>query len=139
MRLVATALLSLTVVLATPLATTNSAEGTPLAPLNAGGEHIDDAYIVVLKKDINPDQVALHMAGLDKWHGADVSTRAALAIPSFPPPSTDHYPFVWPPETCRVLLMPRLLPPITLPCRRSITPCTSLGRATRILLIGRYR
>lgn len=73
MRLVATALLSLTAVLATPLATTNSAEGSPLAPLNAGGEHIDDAYIVVLKKDVNPAQVALHMAGLDKWHGADVS------------------------------------------------------------------
>jgi hypothetical protein len=123
MRLAATALLSLTLVLATPLATPNSAEGSPLAPLNTGGEHIEDAYIVVLKKDVNPAQVALHMAGLDKWHGADVSSQAVSVVLSPSPPyqSTDHYYLgisgVWPPGTCRVLASPHILPTLTFPCR----------------------
>jgi cerevisin len=46
-----------------------------LAPLSKRGEVIDDSYIVVFKKDINPQQMALHMAGLEEWHSADVSDQ----------------------------------------------------------------
>jgi hypothetical protein len=45
---------------------------SPLAPLSKRGEAIDDSYIVVLKKDVNPQQMALHLAGLEEWHSADV-------------------------------------------------------------------
>jgi hypothetical protein len=45
---------------------------SPLAPLSKRGEVIDDSYIVVLKKDVNPQQMALHLAGLEEWHSADV-------------------------------------------------------------------
>lgn len=70
MRLIATALL-LRAVLATPLA--SSISDVKLAPLNAGGEHIDDQYIVVFKKGVDSTQIALHLAGVEDWHGADVS------------------------------------------------------------------
>ena len=46
---------------------------SPLAPLSKRGETIDDSYIVVFKKDVNPQQMALHLAGLEEWHQADVS------------------------------------------------------------------
>ena len=46
---------------------------SPLAPLWKRGETIDDAYIVVFKKDVQPQQMALHLAGLEGWHSADVS------------------------------------------------------------------
>jgi len=46
---------------------------SPLAPLSKRGEVIDDSYIVVFKKDVNPQQMALHLAGLEEWHSADVS------------------------------------------------------------------
>lgn len=46
---------------------------TPLAPLWKRGETIDDAYIVVFKKDVQPQQMALHLAGLEGWHAQDVS------------------------------------------------------------------
>ena len=72
MHFAATALL-LPLVLATPLSQINSAEGSPLAPLHAAGEHIEDAYIVTFKKDVDPSQVALHLSGVEDWHGADVS------------------------------------------------------------------
>jgi hypothetical protein len=52
---------------------------SPLAPLSKRGEVIDDSYIVVLKKDVNPQQMALHLAGLEEWHSADVR------LPSFFP------------------------------------------------------
>ena len=45
---------------------------SPLAPLSKRGEVIDDSYIVVFKKDVNPQQMALHLAGLEEWHSADV-------------------------------------------------------------------
>lgn len=70
MRLLFTALL-LRAVLATPLA--SSINDVKLAPLNAGGEHIDDQYIVVFKKGVDPTQIALHLAGVEGWHGSDVS------------------------------------------------------------------
>lgn len=44
---------------------------SPLAPLWKRGETIDDAYIVVFKKDVQPQQMALHLAGLEGWHAAD--------------------------------------------------------------------
>jgi hypothetical protein len=46
---------------------------SPLAPLSKRGEVIDDSYIVVFKKDVNPQQMAIHLAGLEEWHQADVS------------------------------------------------------------------
>lgn len=46
---------------------------SPLAPLWKRGETIDDAYIVVFKKDVQPQQMALHLAGLEDWHKTDVS------------------------------------------------------------------
>lgn len=46
-----------------------------LAPLSAtdGAEHIEDSYIVVFKKDVNVDQIALHLSVVDEWHGLSVS------------------------------------------------------------------
>ena len=75
---VAVAALLLPFVLASPLATRHATEPT-LAPLEAAGEHIDDSYIVVFKKDVNPAQIALHLSGVESWHGASVS-RPFLVI-----------------------------------------------------------
>jgi hypothetical protein len=63
---------------------------SPLAPLSKRGEVIDDSYIVVLKKDVNPQQMALHLAGLEEWHSADVrlsfvSFFLPLVLPTLPP------------------------------------------------------
>lgn len=52
---------------------------SPLAPLWKRGETIDDAYIVVFKKDVQPQQMALHLAGLEDWHAADVSHGPSVA------------------------------------------------------------
>ena len=60
-------------VLASPLSNLNSAEESPLAPLEEGGQHIDDSYIVVFKKGIDTNQIALHLAGVEDWHGQEVS------------------------------------------------------------------
>lgn len=73
MRFSAVAVLLLPLALATPINPTSSDEAT-LAPLEATGEHIDDAYIVVFKKGIDPNQIALHLTGIEQAHGADVST-----------------------------------------------------------------
>jgi len=94
MHFAATALL-LPLVLATPLSQINSAEGSPLAPLHAAGEHIEDAYIVTFKKDVDPSQVALHLSGVEDWHGADVS----LITCPFPVTRLGWQP------TCRVALI----------------------------------
>jgi hypothetical protein len=64
--IIATAL-SATLSLATPVTS------TPLAPLSSEGEHIEDAYIVVLKKDITPDQMSLHLLDVEQTHALDVS------------------------------------------------------------------
>lgn len=70
----ATVLLIPLSVLASPLGTYQQGQEQPyLAPLNAGGEHIDDSYIVVFKKGVDPSQIALHLAGVDEWHGSNVS------------------------------------------------------------------
>jgi cerevisin len=53
---------------------------SPLAPLSKRGETIDDSYIVVFKKDVNPQQMALHLAGLEEWHQADVSFVPSLIV-----------------------------------------------------------
>ncbi|WVQ83347.1 hypothetical protein IAT38_005486 [Cryptococcus sp. DSM 104549] len=68
MRAFAAALLLLPLALATPIATTEQ----PLAPLQeTGGEHIDDQYIVVFKKGVDPNQIALHLNGIEQVHGAN--------------------------------------------------------------------
>ncbi|KAL7419997.1 proteinase B [Cryptotrichosporon argae] len=56
-------------VLATPI--TTPPDAPVIAPLRTTGEHIDDAYIVVFKKGINRDQIALHLADVEGWHGTD--------------------------------------------------------------------
>jgi len=91
MYFAATALL-LPLVLATPLSQINSAEESPLAPLHVGGETIEDAYIVTFKKDVDPSMVAMHLAGVEDWHGADVSSWSHHAIP---PPHHTIIP-LWP-------------------------------------------
>ncbi|OCF58808.1 cerevisin [Kwoniella mangroviensis CBS 10435] len=65
----ATALLLPTLALATPI--NPSSEEGKLAPLSESGEHIDDAYIVVFKKGIDANQIALHLSGVEQEHGAD--------------------------------------------------------------------
>lgn len=72
MRLIAAVLLAPLAALATPVATGNDAQPT-LAPLSTTGEHIDDAYIVVFKKGVDPNQIALHLSGVEQAHETDVS------------------------------------------------------------------
>lgn len=72
MRAVIVAVLLPLAALASPLATRNG--GATIAPLSADGESIDDSYIVVLKKDVGAQAMAMHLAAVDTWHGADVST-----------------------------------------------------------------
>ncbi|ORY31022.1 peptidase S8/S53 domain-containing protein [Naematelia encephala] len=69
MRLLAVALI-LPFALATPIATGAVPEAT-LAPLSTNGEHIEDAYIVVFKKGVDLNQIALHLTDVEEWHGAD--------------------------------------------------------------------
>lgn len=70
MRSFATALL-LPLALASPLAKRSS--NARLAPLREEGESIEDAYIVVLKKDISPHIMALHLGSVEETNGLDVS------------------------------------------------------------------
>ncbi|OCF45887.1 cerevisin [Kwoniella heveanensis CBS 569] len=64
----AAALLTLPLALATP---TPAQPESTLAPLESSGEHIDDAYIVVFKKGLEANQIALHLTGVEQSHGAD--------------------------------------------------------------------
>lgn len=57
--------------LATPSISGQDARPT-LAPLSATGEHIEDSYVVVFKQGVNLEQIALHLSGVEEWHGADV-------------------------------------------------------------------
>ncbi len=75
MRLLASLLL-VPLALASPLATpatTGQDAHTTLAPVSSTGDHIEDSYIVVFKKDVNLEQIALHMSDVEQWDGADVS------------------------------------------------------------------
>jgi hypothetical protein len=56
-----------------PLALATPTPKSTLAPLSKSGETIDDSYIVVFKKDVNPSQIALHIAGVEGAHESDVS------------------------------------------------------------------
>jgi hypothetical protein len=71
-----------------PITTADEADST-LAPLNAadGAQHIEDSYIVVLRKDIEPEQMALHLNVVDQWHGLDVSATSLLSMAVIRPPS----------------------------------------------------
>jgi hypothetical protein len=88
MRVAAVALL-LPLALATPIATDNNAESI-LAPLSASdnAEVIDDSYVVVMKKDVKPEQLAMHLAVVDQWHALDVSEtdRSPYRTAHSPPP-----------------------------------------------------
>jgi hypothetical protein len=92
MRVAAVALL-LPLALATPInqhsaATDNDAESI-LAPLSASdnAEVIDDSYVVVMKKDIKPEQLAMHLAVVDQWHALDVSGTDRSPYHTTPPPT----------------------------------------------------
>ncbi|TYJ52928.1 hypothetical protein B9479_006439 [Cryptococcus floricola] len=57
-----------------PLAAIASPIAQPdLAPLQAApeGNHLDDSYIVVFKKGVNPSQIALHLNDVEQIHGAN--------------------------------------------------------------------
>jgi cerevisin len=70
MRTIAAASL-LSLALAAPLKKRD--DGGFLAPLSVQGETIDDSYIVVFKKDVKTDQIALHLGSVEESHGMDVS------------------------------------------------------------------
>lgn len=75
MRFTAASLLLLPLVaLASPIAQPT------LAPLEApsGGDHIDDAYIVVFKKGVDASQIALHIGEVQELHAASVSIAISL-------------------------------------------------------------
>ena len=47
---------------------------TPLlAPLSTSGDHLEDHYIVVLKKGHNLDTIQTHLNDIDAAHQVDVS------------------------------------------------------------------
>lgn len=71
-----------------PLAALASPVQNIIAPLSASGESIDDSYIVVLKKDVGAQAMAMHLAAVDQWHGADVSVLSSLQ--PAPPPLTER-------------------------------------------------
>ena len=76
--LIAVALIaSASSVLATPITSAPAAEAS-LAPFSENGDHIDDSYIVVFKKGVSTDQIALHLTGVQAWHAVDVSCNLAL-------------------------------------------------------------
>lgn len=58
-----------------PLAALASPIAQPtLAPLEAtSGDHIDDAYIIVFKKGVDVNQIALHIGQVQELHAANVS------------------------------------------------------------------
>ena len=67
--------LLLPLALATPVthpAATSDAQ-TTLAPLSSTGETIEDSYIVMFKKGVNLNQIALHLSTVEDSHTADVS------------------------------------------------------------------
>lgn len=69
MRLPLVALFSLLpAILATPIRNT-------LAPLSASGEVIEDSYIVVFKKGVTPEQIALHLNSVTSLSAQSVSTK----------------------------------------------------------------
>lgn len=74
-----------------PLAALASPIAQPtLAPLEAtSGDHIDDAYIIVFKKGVDVNQVALHVGQVQELHAANVS----ITICSLPL-DRDHRPTV---------------------------------------------
>lgn len=74
-----------------PLAALASPIAQPtLAPLEAtSGDHIDDAYIIVFKKVVDVNQVALHVGQVQELHAANVS----ITICSLPL-DRDHRPTV---------------------------------------------
>jgi hypothetical protein len=63
--------LLLPLALASPLARRSA--NARLAPLTEAGEAIEDAYIVVLKKDVSPAVMALHLGSVEESNGVDVS------------------------------------------------------------------
>jgi hypothetical protein len=75
MRVAATLLALVPLAFATPIAP--SAQPSA-APLYKSGEHIEDAYIIKFKEDINPTQIALHLSSVEATHGLDVSARIHL-------------------------------------------------------------
>lgn len=66
--------LALPLALASPLA--KRSPGAVIAPLREEGEQIDDAYIVVLKKDVTPAMMAFHLGSVEESNGVDVSELA---------------------------------------------------------------
>lgn len=79
MRSFAAAALLLPLALASPLA--KRSNNGQLAPLKEEGEPIQDAYIVVLKKDISPAVMALHLGSVEESNGVDVSIYLAYLAP----------------------------------------------------------
>jgi len=61
--------LLLPLALASPLAKRSS--GGRLAPLKEEGESIEDSYIVVLRKDVDPAMMALHLGSVEESNGLD--------------------------------------------------------------------
>ena len=71
--------------IATPVSSASSPEPT-LAPLNENGDHIDDAYIIVFKQGTTTNQMALHLSGVEAWHGLDVSADDLVSPTASPHP-----------------------------------------------------
>lgn len=57
--------------IASPLA--KRSHNAHLAPLTEEGESIEDSYIVVLKKNVSPTLMALHLGSVEESNGLDVS------------------------------------------------------------------
>ena len=70
--------LLLPLALASPLAKRSS--GGRIAPLKEEGESIEDSYIVVLRKDVDPAMMALHLGSVEESNGLDVSGVSYLAL-----------------------------------------------------------
>ena len=70
--------LLLPLALASPLAKRSS--GGRIAPLKEEGESIEDSYIVVLRKDVEPAMMALHLGSVEESNGLDVSGVTYLAL-----------------------------------------------------------
>ncbi|WRT64771.1 uncharacterized protein IL334_001705 [Kwoniella shivajii] len=69
MRFQAASVLLLPLALATPINPTS--DDAQIAPLAENGDHIEDAYIVVFKKGVDTNQIALHLTGIEEQHGLD--------------------------------------------------------------------
>lgn len=57
--------------LASPIASSDPT----FAPLYKEGQHIEDNYIVVLKKGVNLADLQLHLMDIEQAHAASVSPR----------------------------------------------------------------